>query len=151
MSSFLRAATVLAVLLAALPRGASAQGIADLLEAIQVGGGWIRIPIEAGKGALTTLPVPSGGRTLDGCMEIWNGHSGRWRLRVTDTFGNGELDAEAAPAQDIPFSYAPGPMARLAVDVEWSEPRDTTLLVWIGLDRPNRPRDPCEPVYSGSR
>ena len=145
----IRACVLALALLAALPLGARGQTILDVLEAIRIGGGWVRIPIEEGRGELTTLTVPSGGRTLDGCMEIWPGHSGTWRLRVSDAFGNGELEAEARPAQDIPFTYEPGPMARLAVDVEWSEPRDTTLLVWVGLAMADRPRDPCEPVYSG--
>jgi hypothetical protein len=39
-------------------------------------------------------------------------------------------------------------VAQLDVKVRWSEPRDTTLLVWVGLDRPGRPKgDSCEPVY----
>jgi len=80
-------------------------------------------------------------------MEIWPGHSGSWSLEVTDTYGNGRLETRARPADDIPFTYDTGMLAQLEVDVRWSEPRDTTLLVWVGLQSARGDRDPCEPVY----
>ncbi|MBT8403408.1 MAG: hypothetical protein KJP18_06100 [Gemmatimonadetes bacterium] len=134
----------------AAPRGVEAQTLGDVLDAMRAGGGWVRIPVQGGRGNLTTVTMPAAGRNLEGCLEIWSGHTGAWSLRVEDTFGNGSLEVDAAPAQDIPFTYEPGPFARLAVDVEWSEPRDTTLLVWVGLTRASAERDPCEPVYPGS-
>lgn len=144
----MRTRLALSVALAALlPSGAGAQGIADVLEAVRVGGGWITIPIRNGRATLTTVALPSAGRTLKGCMEIWPGHSGSWRLKVIDTYGNGRIEAEARPADDIPFTYTTGMLAQLEVDVRWSEPRDTTLMVWVGLESPRRERNPCEPVY----
>lgn len=132
------------------PSTGSAQSIAEIFEAIRVGGGWVSLPVEAGKARLTTMAIPSAGRTFKGCLEIWPGHSGRWLVKVTDTYGNGRIEADARPADDIPFNYTTGMMAQLDVQVEWSEPRDTTLMVWIGLDSPRRERDACEPVYPDS-
>ena len=83
-------------------------------------------------------------------MEIWPGHSGSWTLEVTDTYGNGRLEARARPADDIPFTYDTGLLAQLEVDVRWSEPRDTTLLVWVGLRSARNARNPCEPVYQST-
>jgi hypothetical protein len=139
-----------ALLVPASPQAAAGQTLADVLDAIRIGGGWVRIPVEAGRGNLTTVTIPAAGRAVEGCLEIWPGHSGSWSLKVEDTFGNGSFEAEAQPSEDIPFTYEPGAFARLAVDVEWSEPRDTTLMVWVGLVMPSGERDPCEPVYPGS-
>lgn len=124
------------------------QTLGEVLEAIRIGGGWVRIPVEAGRGRLLTPALPSAGRVVEGCMEIWPGHSGSWSLAVNDTYGNGNLEATAEPADDIPFTYETGLLAQLDVDVRWSEPRDTTLLVWIGLQNARGDRDPCEPVYT---
>lgn len=143
----MRALLLTAALAVLVPSGARAQGIAELLEAVRVGGGWISLPVVNGRARLTTVALPSAGRTLKGCMEIWPGHSGSWLLKVTDTYGNGRIEAEARPADDIPFTYTTGMLAQLEVDVRWSEPRDTTLMVWVGLESPRRERDACEPVY----
>lgn len=142
-----------ASLLVLAPSGAEAQALPAVLDALRQGGGWVQIPIQGGQGRLTTPSLPAGGMKLTGCMEIWPGHSGRFTLKVADTFGNGRLEADAGPAEDIPFTYAPGPFAQLQVDVRWSEPRDTTLMVWIGVQRQGAqprtpPRDTCEPVYA---
>lgn len=144
MRTLLAVATVLGLL---LPSPGSAQGIAEVMEAIRVGGGWISLPVEGGRAKMTTMTLPSAGRTLRGCLEIWPGHTGRWLVKVTDTYGNGRIEADARPADDIPFTYTTGMMAQLDVEVQWSEPRDTTLMVWVGLHSPRRDRDPCEPVY----
>lgn len=144
MRTLLALATVALLL---IPSAASAQGVARILEAIRVGGSWISLPVEGGRARLTTAVLPSGGQTIRGCLEIWPGHTGEWDLRVSDTYGNGRLEARARPADDIPFVYSTGMMAQLDVEVEWSERRDTTLLVWVGLESPRRERNPCEPVY----
>jgi hypothetical protein len=145
---------ILALALCVVPTGAGAQTLGEVLEALRVGGGWIRIPVDGGRGTLLTPSLPSAGRTIEGCMEIWPGHSGSWSLEVTDTYGNGRLETQARPADDIPFTYDTGLLAQLEVDVRWSESRDTTLLVWVGLQSARGDRDPCEPVYqsaTGSR
>ncbi len=146
MRTFLVALIALGLLAPAAPvRG---QTLGDVLEAIRVGGGWIRIPVEAGHGTLLTPALPSAGRVVEGCLEIWPGHSGSWSLEVNDTYGNGSLETTALPADDIPFTYETGLLAQLDVDVRWSEPRDTTLMVWVGLRNARGERDPCEPVYT---
>lgn len=141
---------ILAAALVWVPATAGAQTLGDVLEAMRVGGGWIRIPVDGGRGTLLTPSLPSAGRSIEGCMEIWPGHSGSWTLKVNDTYGNGRLETLARPADDIPFTYQTGLLAQLEVDVRWSEPRDTTLLVWVGLRSARGERDPCEPVYQSS-
>ena len=47
----------------------------------------------------------------------------------------------------VPFRYRTGRRAQLSVDVRWSEPRDTTLVVWVGLETPGQQRDVCDPIY----
>lgn len=144
MRTLLAIATAIGLL---IPSAGSAQGIAQILEAVRVGGSWVSLPVERGLARMTTMVLPSAGRTIRGCLEIWPGHSGQWTVRVADTYGNGRLEARARPSEDIPFSYSTGMMAQLDVEVEWSEPRDTTLLVWVGLENSRRDHDPCEPVY----
>jgi len=55
---------------------------------------------------------------------------------------------EVEPGEPVEFSYTTGTLSRLTVEARWSEARDTTLLVWIGLETrtPRRP-DACVPVY----
>lgn len=137
-------AVATALLLGTAP--ASAQGVGAVLGAMAQGGGWIQIPIERGNGSLLSAALPSVGLEIAGCMQIWAGHSGSWTVNVEDTYGNGDLAAVAEPGDEIPFTYAPGAWAQLKVDITWSEPRDTTLLVWVGVEGAAR-RNPCEPVY----
>ncbi|MEQ9399084.1 MAG: hypothetical protein RJQ04_07915 [Longimicrobiales bacterium] len=130
------------------PGAAGAQSLPEFLGAVRQGGGWITLPIEKGTGKLLTRPLPTGGLSLNGCLEIWHGHSGAFDVRIEDTYGNGRLVTLARPAQDVPFTYDTGAWAQLDVNVRWSEPRDTTLVVWVGLGRASGERDPCEPVYA---
>ena len=139
-----------ALLLAAAPAILPAQSIADVLGAMRRGGGWIQIPVVAGRGELTTAAIPAVGLRLRGCMEIYFLHSGRWEIDIRDTYGNGGLQADVRPGEDIPFTYEPGAMAQLDISVRWSEPRDTSLTVWVGLGSADGERDPCEPVYGDS-
>jgi len=134
----------------ACPRALRAQSLLDLLRSIEQGGGWVTIPIENGRGTLVSDPLPTGGLTLSGCMQVYAGMSGRWDLRAEDTLGEGHLEATVAGGEAIPFHYRTGSRARIRVDARWSEPRDTTLLVWVGLETSRRDgRDPCTPVYGG--
>ena len=118
----------------ATPGAAGAQSLPEFLGAVRQGGGWVTLPIEKGTGKLLTRPLPTGGLSLD--------------VRIEDTYGNGRLQTLARPAQDVPFTYDTGAWAQLDVNVRWSEPRDTTLVVWVGLGRRSGERDPCEPVYA---
>ncbi len=128
-----------------------AQSMTDLMEVLRQGGGWIELPVKRGRANLVTARVPTAGLKVAGCLEIWPGHSGSWTMRIRDTYGNGRLDAEALPAQDVPFKYDTGLWAQLDIDVRWSEPRDTTLMVWVGLESARRERSACEPVYGSGR
>jgi hypothetical protein len=139
--------TVLA--LSAAPGPASGQSVFDLFQSMMEGGGWIRIPIEAGRGTYLSLPLPTVGLTLKGCMQIYAGHSGQWDILVRDNLGDGTLEVSVAAGESIPFDYRTGPTAQLSVDARWSEARDTTLVVWIGLEAPGIDRDACEPIYRG--
>ena len=141
---------LLALMLAAVlaPARLSAQSILDLLETIRTGGGWVEIPIRHGRGTLDTRTLPTGGMKLEGCMQVYAGHTGRWELHARDPLGDGALDVTVKPGEPRPFSYATGSQGRLHVEARWSEPRDTTLLVWVGLKSPLQPRrDPCAPEY----
>ena len=53
--------------------------------------------------------------------------------------------------ETLEFEYTTGLTAQLDVDVEWSEPRDTTLLLWIGLDTSTSEGEgACDPAYTDS-
>ena len=134
--------------LGARPAPAQSQSLMELLRSIQQGGGWVSIPVAQGEGAFRTVPLPVGGLNLTGCVQVWPGHSGSWDIRARDLVGEGELDVSLRPGEAAPFAYEAGPQSQLEVSVRWSEPRDTTFLLWVGLEAPRLERDPCEPVYS---
>lgn len=128
-----------------------AQGIADLLASIRDGGGWIAIPVTSGQGRLLTGILPTVGLHVAGCAQVWGGHSGQWEIRAHDTQGGGSLEMNAGAGDIMRFEYTTGLTARLDVGVRWSEPRDTTLLLWVGLEGPKRVgEDACEPSYTDS-
>lgn len=131
-----------------LPAPAHAQAAGDLLRSIRQGGSWISIPVSDGSGTLRTDTVPTLGITLAGCLNVWGGHSGEWTIEARDPVNGGRLEATARPGEGVPFSYRTGLRSLLDVRVRWSEPRDTTLLVWVGLEGAGR--DACAPVYGGS-
>jgi len=137
---------LLVVLLFAAPASLQAQTMADLFRAIQRGGGWVGIPVEEGEGSLDTGVVPTAGIALSGCARVWSGHSGTWEIRAEDLLAERVIEASLGPGESVRFSHATGPGARLRVDVRWSEPRDTTLALWIGLERKGEePEEACEP------
>jgi len=144
-------AALLPLALAAAPAGAAAQSVLDFLRGIQQGGGWVSIPVQGGRGSLTTLAVPTGGLLLNGCVQVYPGMSGRWDLVARDELGEGRLEASVRGGESVPFTYQTGQRGQLRVDARWSEPRDTTLLLWVGLGRKDDGRDPCQPVYGGER
>jgi len=141
-------APALAVLVLALsPSTGRGQSILDLLQSIKDGGGWVYIPIEAGRGTWVSQPLPTMELTLTGCMQVYAGHSGRWSIHARDPLGDGNLEASVTGGERVPFRYRTGRRAQLSVDARWSEARDTTLVVWVGLETPGQQRDVCEPVY----
>jgi hypothetical protein len=133
------------------PGDLSAQSLLDVLAAVRQGGGWVGIDIERGRGTVLTRSLPTGGLELSGCMQVWHGHSGRWDIRAADTYTKQRLQARVGSGEALPFSYETGAWAQLDLEVRWSEPRDTTLLLWVGLKRRGRTApDPCVPVYGGT-
>jgi len=142
--------SVLAILLlVAFPLGARAQSILDLLQSIRQGGGWVAIPIEGGRGSWSSPVIPTMELTLAGCMQVYAGHSGRWDIVARDSIGDGRIEADVIGGEHVPFRYEAGERAQLTVEARWSEPRDTTLLLWVGLQIPGRKQDVCEPAYGG--
>jgi hypothetical protein len=129
------------------PRPGEGQSLPDLLRSIQQGGGWVRIPVEDGGGSLRTVALPTGRLALTGCLQVWGGHSGSWDIRARDLFSERELNLLVGPGEPRPFMYEADSQAQLQIDVRWSEPRDTTLLLWVGLDSQRVQRNPCVPVY----
>lgn len=138
-----------ALILAAVhPTPLSGQGMVDLLQALRDGGTWVGIPIVDGVGRVGTVTLPTLGMTLRGCGQVYGAHTGRWTIHARDSLGGGRLDVEVVPGEPVEFSYTTGTLARLSVEARWSEARDTTLLVWIGLETRNpRSPDACVPVY----
>ena len=122
--------------LAFLFPAAPAEGqLMQLLKAIGDGGSWISLPVEKGRASLSSPVVPLAGMALNGCLHVWTGHSGKWTVRAKDTLGDETLDVVAEPGKPVRFEYKAGLRAQLELDIQWSEPRDTTLFMWIGLAR----------------
>ncbi|MFW6200371.1 MAG: hypothetical protein ACOC8K_07355, partial [Gemmatimonadota bacterium] len=111
------------------------------------GGSWVNIPIDGGQGSVETAVVPTFGLELAGCARVWSGHSGLWTITASDQVADSSLTAVVEPDEPIRFRHRAGARARLSVDVRWNEPRDTTLLLWVGLgDEEREVGDACEPV-----
>jgi len=131
----------------ALPAPADGQ-IAQVLKAVNSGGSWIRLPVEGGQASYRGPAFPLAGMAFDGCVKIWEGHSGAWTISARDAMGDARLEVTAAPGEPVRFDYKAGFQARLEVDIEWSEPRDTTLFVWVGVStamNQDADRDICQP------
>ena len=138
----------LAVMHLSLPTSGSAQ-LADLMTALGNGGSWINLDIVDGEGTFTSAVVPTAGLAVDGCFQIWEGHSGTWAVKAQDTQGDSEIDVNTEPGEPVEFSYRAGFQAQLDVNIQWSEPRDTTLFMWVGLSAfTSGDRDVCQPPDS---
>ncbi|HKK52532.1 MAG TPA: hypothetical protein VKA74_13135 [Myxococcota bacterium] len=128
---------------------AHAQTPLDLLRSMRQGGGWLAIPVTQGSATLRTDTIPTLGLAVDGCLTVWPGHSGMWSLEAYDPLNDQALEAVARPGEGVRFSYQTGARSALGIDVRWSEPRDTVLQVWIGVDTGDPDRDACTPRYRG--
>ena len=127
---------------------AHAQGIAGIMAGIRDGGGWVGVPIEGGVGSFSTVPLPTAGLTLTGCVNVWYGHSGTFQITARDRADDSVLEVTAEPGIGVPFSHEFGLQAQIDFDFRWSEPRDTTLVLWVGLDiRGEGPEAACDPGY----
>jgi len=93
------------------------------------------------------------GLVFTGCAKVWNGHSGRWSFDARDALGTASLQAERVePGEPVPFTARSGLRSRLELEIRWSEPRDTTLSLWIGLEREGRRGEQaCEPPEGGGQ
>jgi hypothetical protein len=127
----------------------SAQEASDVLAGLRNGGGWVSVPIANGVGTVSTARMPTVGMTLTGCLNVWPGHSGAFEIRAHDQIADSSLVVQALPGVGVPFSHTFGRQAQIDFDFRWSEPRDTTLLLWVGLAIGKSPQDACEPVYGG--
>lgn len=133
--------------LAVVPTSAQGQ-LGQVLQAAANGGSWVRFQVEAGRGAYRSARLPVAGMTLDGCFQVWEGHSGSWTVRAKDLRGTTEIDVTVAPGEPVEFSYEGGMTAEIDVQIEWSEARDTTLIAWVGLlalAGDEDERDICQP------
>ncbi len=142
-----RTATLVAVAFLASTVPAQSQ-IFELMRIIGDGGSWLGLTVTAGRASLEGPVVPVAGLSLDGCLQVWDGHSGEWTIRAADKLGDSSLDVTAHPGQPVRFEFRGGIQAQLDVAVEWSEARDTTLHVWVGVALPSAPgegRDICQP------
>lgn len=145
----LRLAALASCALAAAPGSAEGQ-LAQLLQAIKEGGGWARFSVEDGRGAYRSAAVPVAGLSLDGCFQVVRPATGTWTLTARDMLGDGRIEATVGAGEPVRFRYEAGFRTRLDVVVEWSEPRDTTLVVWIGLETlAQEGRDVCQPPPDG--
>ena len=135
----------LALLFLALPPGARAQPLDNVMSAIRDGGGWVSVEIVRGAGSASTVALPTMGLTLTGCVRVWDGHSGRWEIRAHETIADTTLVVRSEPGQGVPFSHTFGLRSQIDVDIRWSEPRDTTLFLWVGLKGQDDQRDACVP------
>ena len=139
----------LLALLSLCPGAASAQEAAELIANVRNGGGWVGIPIEGGRGKYSTVRLPTLGMTVEGCITVWPGHSGTWELRAHDVVSDSSRVIRALPGKGVTFSHTFGLQAQLDFDFRWSEPRDTTLVMWVGIAVAKTPEEACEPVYEG--
>lgn len=135
----------------ALPARAGAQVVSDVMAGIREGGGWVAIPIEDGRGTFSTVTLPTAGMTLDGCVNVWYGHSGTWSIEAHERLRDSVLTLDAEPGIGVPFSHQFGMRAQIDFDFRWSEARDTTLMLWVGVDFFGEGADAaCEPQYGGA-
>ena len=82
-------------------------------------------------------------------MNVWWGHSGTWEIRAHESVLGSNLRIEAEPGVGVTFEHDFGMTAQVDIEFEWSEPRDTTLLLWIALDPTlEAPESVCDP-YEG--
>ena len=145
MRHIIEALLVSAVVAAAHPGALRAQGLDGVMTAIRNGGGWVSVDIKAGRGSTTTLPLPTMGMALNGCVRVFDGNSGRWRITAHETIADATLEVNAVPGQGVPFSHEFGLRSQIDVEFVWSEPRDTTLFLWVGLGDAESDPDVCIP------
>ena len=128
-----RAALLLVIASMAIPHASAAQRVTDVMGIVRDGGGWVGIPVEAGVGRYSTGTVPTMGLSVNGCVQVAPEHSGEWVISAKDHVAQAGLTLETPPGTGVPFAHSCGRQAQLDFEVRWSEPRDTTLVMWVGL------------------
>lgn len=123
-------------------------GVATVLSGMRSGGGWVGIPISAGQGSFSTVRVPTMALSIAGCINVWYGHSGTWDIEAREQVLGSVLRVEAEPGVGVPFEHDFGMQAQVDIDFRWSEARDTTLMLWVGVDLAGEGGESvCEPDY----
>jgi hypothetical protein len=146
----LHALIAVSALLLLTPALGESQVVSEVMSGIQNGGGWVEVPIQDGRGSMSTMTLPTVGLTLAGCITIWPGHSGSWELEAHDRISNSVLEVTAEPGVGELFSHTFGMQAQIDFDFRWSEARDTTLLMWVGLNMGGvGQEESCAPRYAG--
>ena len=113
---------------------------------MQGGGGWVQIPIDSGKGSFRTITLPTAAMSVAGCVNVWPGHSGTFEIRAHESVLGSNLRMEAEPGVGVPFEHDFGMTAQVDIEFTWSEPRDTTLHLWVGIDPTLKaPEGACDP------
>jgi hypothetical protein len=138
-------ALLLAAALVGLAPGGAHGQVEAVMAAIRNGGGWVSIDIQDGRGSASTLPMPAMGMRLNGCMQVWSGNTGRWRIRAHDKVTDQVIETSSLPGENVTFSHEFGLRTQLDVEFIWSEPRDTTLFLWVGLGDAESDPDVCIP------
>lgn len=137
---------VLTAIVLATPCRAEAQGIREIMSGMRDGGGWVGIPIVKGHGSFSTVTLPTAAMSLSGCVNVWYGHSGTFSIDAHERVLGSNLHIDAEPGVGVPFSHDFGMTAKLDFDFMWSEPRDTTLMIWVGIDGMGEgQQDSCTP------
>ncbi|MDX1492843.1 MAG: hypothetical protein R3253_02125 [Longimicrobiales bacterium] len=143
----LLAATISTLLLLGQASPVDGQSVAGIMSGLRDGGGWVGIPIEAGEGSYTTVRLPTARMTLHGCINVWYGHTGKWTIEARDQLTDSTLVIAAEPGIGVPFKHTFGMQTKLDFRFRWSEPRDTTLMLWVGVDMDGEGGEPavCDP------
>ncbi len=124
---------LLTAILLIAPDSTEAQGLTDVTTSIRDGGGWVAMAIEGGEGSYSSVRLPTLNLKLNGCVTVWDKLSGSWEIEATETVTGTKLLLSAEPGVGVPFSHQFGVQAQVDVSFRWSEPGDTTLLLWVGL------------------
>jgi hypothetical protein len=143
-----RALQLCLALLLSAPAATAAQDMGTVMMGMRNGGGWVGIPIAQGKGSFSTITLPTAAMSIAGCLNVWWGHSGSFEIRAHESVLGSNLRIQAEPGVGVPFEHDFGMTAQVDFEFEWSEPRDTTLMLWVGLDPTlEAPEEACEPQH----
>ena len=139
------------ITLLSAPTSSSAQERSEttnVLSVLKDGGLWVTIPILAGEGTISTTRVPVMALGITGCVNVWHGHSGSWQIEAHEKVRGSVLRIEAQPGLGVPFEHDFGMQAQVDVKFSWSEARDTTLMLWVGVALAGANNESlCQPKY----